>query len=82
MLLLGFMGQCILLPTLTKYLSCLNQFIDEVDCMVAVVGLAHHLSNSVRTDSIIWTSTREQKRSLMALGSQTFMNENSCVGLS
>ena len=46
---------------LTTYLSRLNQFIDEVDRMVAVVGLAHHLSNSVRTDSIIWRSTRGQQ---------------------
>lgn len=40
-------------PKSISLLSCLNQFIDEVHRVVAVVGLAHHLSNSVRTDSVI-----------------------------
>lgn len=43
-------------------LSSLDQFIDEVDRMVAVVWLTHHLSDAVRTDSVIWTTkTRDTK---------------------
>lgn len=38
------------------YLSCLNQFVNEVHCMVAVIKLTHHLGYSFRTYSIICTT--------------------------
>lgn len=45
---------------LTTYLSGLDQFVDEVNGVVAVISLAHHLSNTVRTDAIIWSNTKAQ----------------------
>lgn len=41
----------------STYLSCLNEFIDEVDRMMTVVGLSHHLSYTVGADTVIWTTT-------------------------
>lgn len=35
------------------YLCRLDQFVDEVHCMLAAVRLAHHLGNPVRTDAIV-----------------------------
>lgn len=56
-----------------SYLGCLNEFIDEVHRMVAVVGLAHHLGNTVGTDSIICiTTVTEDKSSFTVLESRTY----------
>lgn len=55
-------------------LSSLDQFIDEMDRMVAVVGLTHHLSNSVRTDSIIWTTNTRDTEGLSMLRDEILIN--------
>lgn len=39
-------------------LSSLNQFIDDMDCMVTVVELAHHLGNTLWTDAVIWSTNK------------------------
>lgn len=39
-------------------LSSLNQFIDDMDRVVTVVQLAHHLSNALWTDAVIWRANK------------------------
>lgn len=43
------------------YLGSLDQLVDEVHSVVAVVGLAHHLGHPVGADAIIW-STKEREK--------------------
>lgn len=59
-------AECLMFPTISQLrrettqtdLSSLNQFIDDMDRMVTVVELAHHLGNTLWTDAVIWSANK------------------------
>lgn len=47
------------------YLSSLDEFVDEMHCVVAVVRLPHDLSHTLRADSVIWREKRQQHKTFL-----------------